>query len=339
MVGKIFFALVLLISIPLIYGCKERGMSLAENSEGNMEAYENKTVNAIEQARPTIMVIPGDNLLKRYGALSIEKIDGINSNIYDYNKYLLANPDNKAILSVIAENFIDNNYPVQDLEQTLKQIRTQEAIDLADNIAKDAKTQLLTVAQPDLIIELDYSKNMNMRGNMSATYSYTINVIDPYTNTVIATATQSELKGDNAQEALSKPLKTNLRKINTDIIKSFSDIQKRGRNITVRVNVASSCPFSLEDRSIARESYADWIVDYIKTHTVKGAYKLQRNTAKELYFVNCRIKLLNEDGTQYGVYDWARDMSRALYSNLGVECSNKSQGLGEVVITINGLKK
>lgn len=324
--------------VMLFGACGNSGeKNLADKAGGNMEGYENGAVNAIEQARPTIMVIPSDNLLKRYGALSVKKIDGVDTNIYDYNKYLLANPDNKTILSLIAENFIDNNYPVQDLEQSLKQLRTQEAIDLAENIEKDAKTHLLTVVQPDLIIELDYSKNMNMRGNMDATYSYTLNVIDPYNNNVIATATQSQLKGDNAKDAISKPLKKNLAKINTDVIKAFNDIQTRGRNITVRINLASTCPFNLDDLSIAGETYTDWIVDYLKTHTIKGAYKLQRNTPKELYFVNCRIKLLNDDGTQYGVYDWARDMSLALYRNLGVECSNKAQGLGEVVITINGL--
>ena len=67
-----------------------------------------------------------------------------------------------------------------------------------------------------------------------------------------------------------------------------------------------------------------WIMDYIKTHTVKGAYKMQRNTAKELYFVNCRIKLLNEDGIQYGVYDWTRDLQKNLRKNLGLKCTNKA---------------
>ena len=330
---------VLFVSLLLVAGCtRTDNQSFADKAEGNIEAYEEQPVNAIEQARPTVMVIPSDNLLKRYGALKTKKIEGVNTNIYDYNKYLLANNDNKALLSLIAGNFVDHNYPVQDFEQTLKQIHNNEAIDLADNIEKDTKTVLLTTVQPDLLIELDYTSKMNMRGNMNSTYSYTLNVIDPYTNNVIATATQSDLKGDNALDALSKPMKKNLAKINNDIVKSYSDILERGRNITVRINVAYNSPINLDSRSITGNTYADWIVDYIKTHTVKGAYKLQRNTAKELYFVNCRIKILNEDNTQYGVYDWARDISNSLYKNLGVESTNKAQGLGEVVLTINGLK-
>lgn len=312
--------------------------NLGDKATGNLYDYENTSVNPIEQARPTIMVIPSDNLLKRYGALTTQKIEGVNTNIYDYYKYLLANDDNKTILSLISGNFVDQNYPVQDFELTLKQLRNNEAFDAADDIGKDTKTILLTTVQPDLIIELDYSTKMNMRGNMNSTYSYTLNVIDPYTNNVIATATQSDLKGNNALDALSKPMRSNLAKINDDIVKSFGEILQRGRNITVRINVASDSHINLDSRSITGNTYTDWIVDYVKTHTVKGAYKLQRNTAKELYFVNCRIKLLNDDNSQYGVYDWARDMSNSLYVNLGVESTNKAQGLGEVVITINGLK-
>lgn len=65
---------------------------------------------------------------------------------------------------------------------------------------------------------------------------------------------------------------------------------------------------------------------------------MERNTDNELYFVNVRIKLLNDDGTQYGVYDWARDLQKNLKKNLGLKCSNKAQGLGQVLITIKGVQ-
>jgi hypothetical protein len=129
-----------------------------------------------------------------------------------------------------------------------------------------------------------------------------------------------------------------LPKFQKDITKYFSDILTRGRDITVRIAVEEGLDLALTDESIEGDTYADWMIDYMKTHTLKGAYKLQRNTDYELYFVNCRIKLLNEDGTQYGVYDWARDFVKNLRQNLGLKCSNKSQGLGEVLICIEGIK-
>lgn len=336
---KIFFFSV--ISLLLAFAsCGKKQTSLAEGASGDIVAYENSDVNAVEQARPTIMVIPSDNLLQSYKGLKTENIDGQNVIIRDYNKYLISNKDNKAILSTIQQAFVDANYPIQDLEQTLKQLSTQEATDMVDGMDKDAKTMLLTIAQPDMIIELDYNSSMNMRGNImdARKVSYTINVLDPYTNSVISSSSMNDLTGENTAKAMEEPLKESMPKILGDIQKSFSDILTRGRNVTIRIAVAAGSNVDLKDESIEGDTYADWIMDYVKTHTVKGAYKLQRNTDKEMYFVNCRIPLLNEDGTQFGVYDWAREMAKSMRKNLGVKCSNKAQGLGEILITIDGLK-
>ncbi|MDE6311256.1 MAG: hypothetical protein K2L96_05505 [Muribaculaceae bacterium] len=314
--------------------------SLAEGASGDIVAYENTDLNAAEQARATIMIIPSDNLLKNFKALEVVGNDGAEQVTRNYSKYLLSNKDNKAVISTIQQAFADANYPVQDLEQMLKQLSTQEATDLVDDIDKDAKTQLLTVAQPDIIIELDYQTSMNMRGavNNASSVGYTLNVIDAYTNNVLSSTTMSDLKGENTVKAISGPLKEAMPKILGDIQKNFSDILTRGRNVTIRVAVGSDSNVNLNDESIEGDTYADWIMDYVKTHTVKGAYKMQRNTDKELYFTNCRIPLLNEDGTQYGVYDWAREMSKSMRKNLGVKCTNKAQGLGEILITINGIQ-
>ena len=54
-------------------------------------------------------------------------------------------------------------------------------------------------------------------------------------------------------------------------------------------------------------------------------------------FTGVRIKLLNSDGTQYGVYDWTRDLARAMRKDLGVKVQNRAQGLGEVVLTLQGI--
>ena len=137
--------------------------SLAEGASGNIVAYENSAVNAIQQALPTLMVLPSDNLMKNSGALTTQTINGKSVVMRDYNKFFTSNKDNKAIISVIQNAFVQVNYPIQDLEQTLKQLETQEALDMVDGMEKDAKTMLLTVAQPDMIIELDYNSSFDMK--------------------------------------------------------------------------------------------------------------------------------------------------------------------------------
>lgn len=327
-------------------GGGSKGGNLAEGASGDIEEYESSDVNAIEQARPTIMVIPGDQTLQNFKALRTERANGREYIIRDYKKYLLKDDRAKRIISTIQDEFNAKDFPLNDFEQTLKQLDTQEATDMAEGFEKDAKTQLLTVTQPDIILELSYDTSRDKISMTSHNYthkgaknvSFTLSAIDAYTNKVVATMTASNLKNESTTEAIQASIKEQMPKFQEDIVKYFSDILTRGRDITVRVAVAKDANVKLSDESIEGDTYADWIIDYIKTHTIKGAYKLQRNTDNELYFVNCRIKLLNENGTQYGIYDWTRDLQKNLRKNLGLKCTNKAQGLGEVLISIEGIQ-
>ena len=350
---RILSAAMMLMALAAMTSCGNQSDSsgnLAEQASGDMKTYESTSVNAVEQARPSIMVIPGDQTLFFYETATTEKAKGREYVIRDYQGYLLEDYRANQILSTIQDAFIQQGFPLNDFEQTLKQLNTQEALDLADGLEKDAKTMLLTTAQPDIILELDYysSKDDDSKNRISLTshnynnknrdVSYTLNAIDAYTNKVVATINANGLNGTSTTDLLQADLKRNLPKFQNDIVRYFSDILTRGRDITVRIAVEKGCNVKLSDESIEGDTYTDWIMDYIKTHTVKGAYKMQRNTDNELYFVNCRIKLLNDDGTQYGVYDWARDLQKNLRTNLGLKVSNKSQGLGEVMLTIEGIK-
>ena len=340
---KFFGAAIMAIALASCGGNKSG--NLAEGASGDMEAYEQGDVNAIEQARPTIMVIPGDQTLQNFKCLKTQQANGREYILRDYKKYLLKDDRAERIISAIQNEFNAQNYPLTDFEQALKQLDTQEALDMADGFEKDAKTMLLTVTQPDIILELTYDTSRDRMSMTSHNYggrgeknvSYTLNALDAYTNKVVATMTSSNIKGTSTTQTIQEDLKKNMPKFQQDITKYFSDILTRGRDITVRIAVEKGCKVKLTDESIEGDTYADWIMDFIKTHTVKGAYKMQRNTAKELYFVNCRIKLLNEDGTQYGVYDWTRDLQKNLRKNLGLKCTNKAQGLGEVLISIQGI--
>ena len=154
---------------------------------------------------------------------------------------------------------------------------------------------------------------------------------------MVATITESNMKTESTTEVIQNSLAQKLPELMSDIQQYYSDILKRGREVSLRITVEGGSNQDLSDESINGDVYSDWIIDYVKTHTVRGAYKMGRNTAKELTFTSARIKLLNDDGTQYGVYDWARDLQKSIRKNLGLKVSNKSQGLGEIVLSVKGM--
>lgn len=313
--------------------------SLAEQASSPND-YEITEVHAIQQALPSIVVIPSDNLLEQYGSLTNKTYEnGREFVLRDYQHFLLANKENQQILSVVQEAFVGMDYPLTDLEQGLKQLNTAEATDMADELEKDSKTLLLTTIQPDIILELYYRNKMDLASHdvTNRSLSYTLRAIDAYTNKVVSSISESDLNGNETIKLIKESLSENIPALSQDIQKYFSDILYRGREVTVRVAVEKGSNIHLSDENVEGDTYSDWIIDYMDTHTVKGAYKLQRNTNNELYFVNVRIKLLDEDGTQYSVYKWARDFNKAIRKELGVKSTNKTQGLGEIFVTISGM--
>ena len=324
------------------------GGNLADQSSGDMAAYENSAVNGVTQALPTIMLLPADGTLQNFGSLQTKTVNGRNYQVRDYQKYLNADDRFRRIASTVQGSFNQDNYPLQDFEQTLKQLDNRSATDMADDLAQDAKTLLLQTANPDIILELNYflqggegkktsfTRTSKKEDNKEKVVSYTLSAIDAYTNKVVATINETNLRGTSTTEVIQNSLQQNLPQLKKDIVKYFSDLQTRGREVTLRVTVAKGSNQNLQDESIEGDTYADYIMDYVKRHTVKGAYKMQTNTKNELYLVNVRIPMVAEDGTQYGVYDWTRDLTKAMRKDLGVKVSNQSQGLGEIALTIDG---
>lgn len=296
--------------------------------------YEETEVNVIEQCLPTIMVIPSDNLLNKSNSFDIKG----QTMSKDYVGFMQRNKDAKTFISVIQNYFIKMDYPLTDLEQTLKYISHNAELDMADGLEKDARTLLLTTVSPDIILEFDYEYKYDENStSLEKNLKYRINAIDTYTNKVFASVTSDVNKGNDFFGNLNKSSNGNLDKLSTDIQKYFSDIAYKGREITVRIAVERNSNINLSDESIEGDTYADWIIDYMKVNTIKGTYKLQRNTNNELFFENVRINVINNDGTQFSAYDWGRELSKSIRKNLGVKTTNKTQGLGNVLITIKGL--
>lgn len=292
--------------------------------------------------KPTMLVLPSDQLLQNYGSLKQQESLGKNLQIRDYPSYMLADQNSKFIVSSIQSKFIDFGYPLNDLEQTLKSINDQEMIDAVTGIQKDAKTMLLTSAKPDIILDYDY----NLQADLSTReykkkLTYTIRAIDAFSNKVVAAIQRSDFSDDKKysnpaalmQVALDKDLPSFTQQIN----KYFNTIIESGRDITVRVTIENGVNLSMSDECLDGNTYTDFLIDWLKVNALQGSYNMQRNTETEMYFSNVRIKTLNDNGTQYSAYDFARDLSKAFNKGCGIKSKNTTQGLGDAIISIKGM--
>lgn len=317
-------------------------MAFALVSCGNGTANKSNTVNVSQQQKPTMLVMPSDQLLQRFGKISKQEVLGKTLQVRDYNGYLLTDQDSKFIISSIQSLFINFGYPLNDLEQTLKSINAQEMIDAVEGIQKDAKTILLTNAKPDIILELDYNLETDRSSrNLTKTLTYTIRAIDAFSNKVIATIQQTNFgaKSSNNTPAglMETALKQDSKSFTQQIDNYFNTIIETGRDITLRITIENGVSLTMSDDCLDGDSYSDFIIDWIKVNSFLGAYNMNRNTETEMYFTNVKIKTLNENGTQYSAYDFARELSKALNKGCGVKSKNTTQGLGDATILIKGM--
>lgn len=298
------------------------------------------TVDVKQTQKPTMLVLPSDQLMQRFGCIRTEVSLGKQLQVRDYNSYLLTDPDAKFIIASIQSAFIEFGYPLNDLEQTLKSINEQEMVDEVSGIKKDSKTILLTNARPDIILELDYDMTTDRSSrDYSKSLTYTLRAIDAFSNKVVATIQAAGVKNakGNTATMMGEAIQKNSKDFTKQINKHFDDLIANGRDITMRVMIDANESFTMSDESIYGDTYADFILDYMKVNTLMGTYNLQRNTDTEMYFANVRIKTLNDNGTQYSAYDFARELSKALNKECGVKSKNVTQGLGDAMIIIKGM--
>ena len=303
---------------------------------------QSNTVNVTQQQKPAMLVIPSDQLLQQFGKLKQQEALGKTLQVRDYNGYLLTDQDSKFIISTIQSAFIQMGYPLNDLEQTLKSINEQEMLDAIDDIQKDAKTILLTTAKPDIILELDYNIVTDRSSrDFKKSLTYTLRAIDAFSNKVVATIQQTNFEGNSKtatpatlmEAALAKDTKGFTQQINNH----FNTIIETGREITLRVTIDNGVNLTMSDECLDGDTYSDFIIDWVKVNTLLGAYNMNRNTETEMYFTNVKIKTLNDNGTQYSAYDFARELSKALNKGCGIKSRNTTQGLGMATISIKGM--
>ena len=312
-----------------------------QRGKGNLtdiNAQEDKSgrVNVIEQAKPTLMVIPSDQYLQNAGFLKTKEVNGRTVYIRDYLNFVLNNDTNKNIVRTVQNYFIQQGYPLTDLEQSLKSLNVQSNMDDADNIGKDAKTLLVETCHPDIILEFDYDskKEFVSRTTKKTTINYTMAALDAFSNKTVASFVKTNLDGDFTTY-LEKQLPKDLPGFVSQIKDYFKDIVVNGRDITFRIAIAADSAINLSDEyNDVGDTYTDWIREWIKTNAKNGTASLNRNTDKELYYTSVRITNNDEDGTQFNAYDFANKFRKEFIKNFSLRCTNSTQGLGDAYIII-----
>jgi hypothetical protein len=321
----------LLLILPLVFfGCSGDKLPAAGKEE------------ASSQTMPTIMIFPSDALMLRMGFLKEVPNQGTMSYQRDYQEAFIRNPEIKFAISSLQEEFSKNGFKLEDMEQQLKQITNNNAMDDANGLAKDIKSELLNTVRPDYIIEVDYENKINeMSRNGDGAMTFTIKCLDVYTNKAVASCTEANVKmeanSSNMAAAIKSVIGKSMGDFKTQIGNHFTDLKKNGVEITLRVATKNDSGISLDD-DCGDEEIGEKIIAWLKQNTKNQAFKMVKNTKTEMYFTNIRIKSHTDEGAKYTAYDFAKDLKKGLKKGCSLEVENSTQSIGDAMVIIEKAK-
>lgn len=340
---KASFNLIIAIIIStFLFSCGENNES--ENSNSMLPTVESsktmkKESNAISQSMPSVMVIPADALLKRINCLSEVDNQGMTSYVRDYSKSFIQDSELRFVIAGIEEEFSNKGFSLENLEQTLKLINNNNAMDEMEGVARDLRAELMTTARPDYIIELDYELKQDPKSReVNKTLTYIVKCLDVYTNKSVASVTRANMGGESANNDVPGLVKEDfpnaINDLTGNITNHFKDLLANGIEITLRVAVMNSSAVALDD-DCGDEEVGEKVISWLKENTVGSTYKMSKNTETEMFFTNVRIYSQDENGNSYTAYDFAKDLKKGLKKGCGLKVGNKTQSLGDAFLQID----
>ena len=297
-----------------------------------------KESNAITKSMPGVMVVPSDAMLKRMDCLKETNNQGVTSYSRDYAKSFIQDSELKFVIAEIESQFSNKGFSLENMEQTLKMLNNNNAMDEMEGIARDLRAELMNTAKPDYVIELDYELKQDPKSrNINKTLTYIVKCMDVYTNKSVASITRANIgktsENNDVPGLVKEDFSNSIGELSTGITSHFKDLLANGIEITLRLAVLNSSAVALDD-DCGDEEIGERVVTWLKENTVNSTYKMAKNTETEMFFTNVRIFTQDESGNSYSAYDFAKDLKKGLKKGCGLSVSNKTQSLGDAFIQV-----
>lgn len=301
------------------------------------------------QARkPILMVVPSDAWCQRNNCMTTFTDEtGARQAVPDYRKAVSHNEELRLVISELATIMAENNFPLKDLEQSLKSLQQEDAeLSLIQSkssgstILESPADKLKRVAKADIILDLDF--NVKKQGPKRY-ISFNLRANDAYSNKTI-----SSISGDGKPSTtietgvlLEEAVLNYMDEFNAALMTHFDDMAQNGREVKINILLWQNAPFDLEEEFDYKGetlSLGDIIDFWMDDHCVQGRYSRINGSESEIRYEQVRIPLFMEILGKERAIDTKRFISN-LSSMLKKEPFNITskiyeRGLGETWLII-----
>lgn len=293
--------------------------------------------------KPKIMIVPEEAFCINAG---MYKKDGTGAKIADYQAAML----NDNILDVINtfENLMASyGFPLTNLQQTLDALKEENALDnvlMAKDdgmVIEDDLDKLSRVANADILVKVSPKlsnhgpeRRLELRvSSVDCASQKALQSFGPVTKT----------SAGSISMLLKAAVTDNIETFTLGLTKYFEDIKQKGREGSIIIKVADSCPLNLESTvSLNGEEgeLADLIEYWLSKNTIGGAYTGGKTSKISMKLDQVRFPLFGKSAfgrtKALSMEDFVKTGLIQLLSNYGISVSTHAVGIGKVYLMLGG---
>lgn len=288
-----------------------------------------------QAVQPSLMVFPSNAWCHENGFEKVvTKANGKEVRVQEYDKAFIDNRDLGPCVRTIGKMMQDRGFQLIDLQQNLASQDFEAALDNAagDDLDISDYDRLLETAGPDIAMHVNYYTEV---AGPRVTLFYDLTAFDAYTNKQVASTglvKYGPIMSAPLQDLIQSALLGSMDAFNAQLMQHFQDMQEKGREISVRINVKSGWEDGLETEVDGRE-LSEIIEEWMTNNCVAGRNHQKAASETSMTYDSARIPLYNEKGKAVQAKQWLRGLSKEL-KGLGVPSKVKTRGLGQAQLVI-----
>lgn len=292
--------------------------------------------------KPSIMTVPADIYLNKNGyTKEIPTSGGESKTVPDYEELFLNDRYARTMITAISSAFQDAQYPLTDFEAQLKRLQSRSVeMSVSDRQSQQSvRDMILSQAKADIILDVDFFVESQMG---APSISFTINAIDSYTSSAIASLTQTGLPGGGTPMSVlvKEAVVQNMPAFEQKLINHFVDMKQNGRSGIVEITLSEDAPFDLEEyvgEGDKEDEIGLIIRELIKRNAVNNVYRISTSTRTTIIFEDVRVPVYDDEGLPLDVETWAnRTIVRTLRRDFNLDVRRESIGLSHVRLIVMG---
>ena len=298
--------------------------------------------------KPILMVVPSDAWCQRNNCMNrFTDETGAVQLVPDYRKAVSMNEELRLVITEMATIMAAENFPLKDLEQSLKSLQQDEAeLSLLQSktsgspILESPTDRLKRTAKADIILDLDFT--IQKHGpNRYITFNLRAN--DAYSDKTIASIAGEGKPSTSVTTGvlLEEAVLNYMDNFNASLMAHFNDMERNGRETKINIHVWQNAPFDLEEEFDYNGDVlplGDIIDFWMDDNCVQGRYSRVNGSESEIRYEQVRIPLFMQIAGRERAVDCRRFLNN-LSSMLKKEPFNITskiyeKGLGETWLII-----